>query len=88
MSNLGFNILAMPITLVWIFVPVALPASVFVSTSILKLSPDRLFAYMVAVEAETGRVIYQNDYYANWVPEGPSGYSSLAAALLEEFRRE
>ncbi|MCZ6795110.1 MAG: hypothetical protein O7J95_16020, partial [Planctomycetota bacterium] len=91
MGNLGLNIVFLPLTLVWLFVPVALPAlpaSVYFTSKFVSLSPDRLFSYLIAVDAASGRIIYQNDFFSKWVPEDEDGYRRLVERLLEGFQRE
>ena len=87
-GNLGLNIVLLPLTLVWVFAPVALPASVYVTTNLVTLSPDRLFSYLIAVDAASGRIIYQNDFFSKWVPEDEDDYRRLVERLLEGFQRE
>ena len=83
-KNIGLNLATLPIAVASIFIPVTLPISVTISTSIFEPSPDRIYAELVVLDTRTGKVVYQNDDYYTTVPEDED-LAEVADRLLEEF---
>lgn len=83
--NLTYNIVTLPLGLVSAFIPISTPLSVNISTSILEPSPDRIFATLIIVDLRSAAILYQNDYFAEELPESAGDLRALVERLFEEF---
>lgn len=85
--NIALNLATLPITASSAFIPVPLPISVTISTSFLEKSPEDCFISMIVIDTKSGRIVYQNDYFNQDLPNDATGLGELALDLLEEFVR-
>jgi hypothetical protein len=86
--NIGFNLMTFPITAASAFIPIPLPISVTISTSVFEASPEDVFVAMIIIDAKTGKIVYQNDYFCATVPGNDTDLQTLGKDLLEEFVKE
>lgn len=84
-GNIGWNLLTLPISIASSFIPITMPISVNISTSIFVPSPDRIFATCIVVDGRTGRVVYQSDYYSRSAPVEPDQVVDLVEELLSDL---
>jgi hypothetical protein len=85
--NIGFNLLTFPITAASAFIPVPLPISVTISTSVFEASPEDMFVSLIVIDVKSGRIIYQNDYFHTSIPGNDEKLQKLGETLLEDFTR-
>lgn len=83
--NIGLNLLTLPISLVSTFIPITLPLSVNISTSIFESSPEEMFIAMIIIDCRDGGIIYQNDVTSRDIPGDQDDCQELAEDLLDEF---
>ncbi|MEM7234270.1 MAG: hypothetical protein AAF517_18980 [Planctomycetota bacterium] len=84
-GNFSFNLLTLPVSLASAFIPVTLPLSVNISTTVVETSPDEVFAQLAIVDLRDGRILYQNDYSAYYLPAEPEDFDDWVERLLEDF---
>ncbi|MFC1706348.1 hypothetical protein ACFL59_05920 [Planctomycetota bacterium] len=83
--NVVLNVLLFPVSLVSALVPLAMPISVNISTSIFEGSPEHVSVTMGVIDCRRERFVYENDYYYTTAPRDREDLQDLAEELLEEF---
>ena len=85
--NIGFNLMTFPITAASAFIPVPLPISVTISTSVFEASPEDIFMSVIIIDVKTREIVYQNDYFSTSIPSDDEDLQELGFDLLEDFTK-
>lgn len=85
--NIGFNLMTFPITAASAFIPVPLPISVTISTSLFEPSPEDIFVSVIIIDVKTREIVYQNDYFSTSIPSDDEELQELGFDLLEDFTK-
>lgn len=86
--NIGLNLLTFPISLASAFIPVPIPLSVTISTSIFEPNPEDVFVSLIVVDTKTSKIVFQNDYYTTYLPGDDTEFQEMGLALINGMRRK